>query len=118
MDPKLRELLELEEKRQSETLQLIPSENYASVVVRDLVGSVLTNKYSEGYAGRRYYQGNKYVDEIEKLAIERAKKLFGVPYANVQPYSGSPANSAVLFALCPFDFAQGKLDTIMGMALS
>lgn len=118
-DPKLFKLVAQEEKRQCETLQMIPSENYASEAVRKLSGSVLTNKYSEGYPGRRYYQGNKIIDKIENLAIARAKKLFRVPFANVQPYSGSPANTAVLFALCrPFDSAQGKLDTIMGMSLS
>lgn len=124
MDPKLQKFLTKEEKRQSETLQMIPSENYASSAVRELLGSVLTNKYSEGYPGRRYYQGNKYIDQIENLAIERAKKLFGVPHANVQPYSGSPANAAVYFALCEpvqkgdaFENAFEKV-TIMGMALS
>ncbi len=109
---KIFELIKSEEKRQAETLMLIPSENYASKAVREAVGSVLSNKYSEGYAGRRYYQGNKFVDEIETLAIERAKKLFGVPHANVQPYSGSPANSAVLFGLLETG------DTIMGLQLS
>lgn len=78
---------------------MIPSENYASKAVREAVGSVLMNKYSEGYPGRRYYQGNKYIDEIENLAIAKAKKLFGVVHANVQPYSGSPANAAILMAL-------------------
>lgn len=92
-------LIRKEEKRQRETLMMIPSENYASKAVRTAVGSVLMNKYSEGYPGRRYYQGNKIVDEIENLAIEKAKKLFGVAHVNVQPYSGSPANDAVLFAL-------------------
>lgn len=112
MDSKLQELLKKEEVRQSETLQMIPSENYASKAVRELVGSKLANKYSEGYAGRRYYQGNKFVDEIERLAISRAKELFDVVHANVQPYSGSPANSAVLFALLE------PGDTIMGMELA
>ena len=88
-----------EEKRQRETLMMIPSENYASKAVREAVGSVLMNKYSEGYPGRRYYQGNKIADEVENFAIEKAKKLFGVETVNVQPYSGSPANAAVLFAL-------------------
>lgn len=112
MDSKLQELLLKEEKRQNETLQMIPSENYASSSVRELLGSVLTNKYSEGYPGRRYYQGNAVVDEVERLAVNRAKELFGVPHANVQPYSGSPANSAVLFALCDTG------DVIMGMELA
>lgn len=92
-------LIKQEEKRQKETIGLIPSENFASREVRDAVGSILMNKYSEGYSGKRYYQGNKTIDQIENLAIETAKNLFGVPYANVQPYSGSPANSEVLFAL-------------------
>ena len=96
---KILELIKAEEKRQRETLMLIPSENYASKAVREAVGSVLMNKYSEGYPGRRYYQGNKIADEVENFAIEKAKKLFGVETANVQPYSGSPANAAVLFAL-------------------
>lgn len=112
MDKNIAQLLKLEEKRQKETITLIPSENYASISVRELTGSVLANKYSEGYSGRRYYQGNQYIDSIEKLAIERAKKLFGVPHANVQPYSGSPANAAVLFALA------GYKDTIVGLNLS
>lgn len=112
MDIKIAQLLASEEKRQKETITLIPSENYTSASVQRLVGSVLGNKYSEGYANRRYYQGNKYIDSIEELAIARAKKLFGVPHANVQPYSGSPANSAVLMGLCE------SKDTIIGMNLS
>lgn len=111
MEPKLKDLLSKEEKRQGETLQMIPSENYASKAVRELLGSVLTNKYSEGYPGRRYYQGNSVIDEIERLAVERAKNLFGVPHANVQPYSGSPANMAAYFALIK------PGDPIMGMEL-
>lgn len=91
---------------------MIPSENYASQAVRTAVGSVFSNKYSEGYPRRRYYQGNKIVDELEDFTIEQAKKLFGVPHANVQPYSGSPANSAVLFALAE------PGETIMGMKLA
>lgn len=109
---KVSDLIKAEEKRQEETLMLIPSENYASKEVREAVGSVLMNKYSEGYAGKRYYQGNKIVDEIELLAMEKAKKLFGVEYVNVQPYSGSPANAEVLFALV------SPGDTIMGLKLS
>lgn len=100
-----------EEKRQAEGLELIPSENYTSRAVMEAMGSILTNKYSEGYAGKRYYNGNEFIDQIELLAIERAKKLFGVPHANVQPYSGSPANLAVYLATC----APG--DTIMGLNL-
>jgi len=105
-------LVNSEEKRQEETLMLIPSENYASKKVREFVGSRLSNKYSEGYPKRRYYQGNYFIDEIETLAIEKAKKLFNVPHANVQPYSGSPANSEILFALANFG------DKIMGLKLS
>lgn len=112
MSDKVFNLIRLEEERQRNTLMMIPSENYASKEVQKAVGSVLSNKYSEGYPGRRYYQGNKIIDEIENLAIERAKKLFGVPHANVQPYSGSPANSAALFALVETG------DTVMGMSLS
>jgi glycine hydroxymethyltransferase len=111
-DPKIYNLIKVEEKRQNETLQLIPSENRASEAVREALGSVLTNKYSEGYPGKRYYQGNKIVDELETLAIERAKKLFKVPHANVQPYSGSPANLAVYFAT----IMPGE--TIMGLDLT
>lgn len=112
LDPKLFSAIRREEKRQRETLQLIPSENYASSAVIAALGTVLTNKYSEGYPGKRYYQGNEFIDEIESLAQERAKKIFGVAHVNVQPYSGSPANSAVLFALCE------PGDTIMGLKLS
>lgn len=91
---------------------MIPSENYASKAVREAVGSVLMNKYSEGYSGRRYYQGNKIIDEIELFAIEKAKELFKVEHVNVQPYSGSPANTEVLFALI------NPGDKIMGLKLS
>jgi glycine hydroxymethyltransferase len=91
--------LEKEKKRQLEGLELIASENYVSEDVLACMGSILTNKYSEGYVGKRYYKGNRYVDEIEKLAIERAQELFGAEHVNVQPYSGSPANLAVHFAL-------------------
>lgn len=111
-DQEIYNLIKLEEKRQRETIDLIPSENIASKAVLQAVGSVLSNKYSEGYPKKRYYQGNKFVDEIEILAIERAKKLFGVPYANVQPYSGSPANTAIFFALLEHG------DTILGMSLA
>lgn len=112
-DPKIYELIKEEEKRQQDVLEMIPSENYASKAVMEALGSVLTNKYSEGYPLRRYYQGNKFVDDVEILAQERAKKLFGVPYVNVQPYSGSPANTAIYFALLePFK------DKIMGLSLA
>ena len=109
---KVLEIIKLEEERQRNTLMMIPSENYASASVRSAVGSMLSNKYSEGYSGRRYYQGNKFIDEIETLAIDRAKKLFKVEHVNVQPYSGSPANSEGLFALC------NPGDTIMGLELA
>jgi glycine hydroxymethyltransferase len=112
VDPDIASLVELEEKRQESTLMLIPSENYASPAVREAVGSVLTNKYSEGMVGKRYYQGNKYIDEVEQLAIDRAKSLYKVPYVNVQAYSGSPANAAIYFALLQ------PGDTIMGLKLS
>lgn len=102
------DLMNREDKRQEETLNLIPSENYASKAVRDACASRLMNKYAEGYPFKRYYQGNNYVDEIEALAIERAKKLFGAEHVNVQPYSGSPANSAVFLAfLKPGDSFMG-----------
>lgn len=112
MNEEVWELINSEEKRQQETITLIPSENYASKAVREAMASVLNNKYSEGYPGKRYYQGNKIIDQIEHLAIDRAKELFNVPHANVQPYSGSPANAAVLLAL----ITPGE--TIMGMKLS
>jgi glycine hydroxymethyltransferase len=96
---KIFELIKLEEERQKREISLIPSENFASDEVRKALGSVLSNKYAEGYSGRRYYQGNGIIDEIENLAIERGKKLFGLPFINVQPYSGSPANAAIVMAL-------------------
>ncbi|MEX0621587.1 MAG: serine hydroxymethyltransferase [Candidatus Woykebacteria bacterium] len=112
-DPVIYDLIKKEEKRQFEVLEMIPSENYASVAVRSALGTVLTNKYSEGYPKKRYYQGNKVIDEVEILAEERAKKLFGVPYVNVQPLSGSPANLAVYVALL-----EPLKDKIMGLSLS
>lgn len=112
-DPEVYSILQKEDKRQRDTLTLIPSENYTSLEVRATLSSVFTNKYSEGYSKKRYYQGNKNADDIETLAIERAKKLFGVPHVNVQPYSGSPANTAVYFALL-----EPLKDKIMGLALS
>lgn len=111
-DPKIYRLIKEEEKRQEEVLEMIPSENYTSKAVMEALGSVLTNKYSEGYAKKRYYQGNKFIDEVELLAEERAKKLFGVSYVNTQPYSGSPANTAVYFALL------NPKDKIMGLSLA
>src|ERR1700761_8144157 len=104
-------LIEAEARREHEKIRLIPSENYVSVAVMEASGSILTNKYSEGYPGRRYYEGQQFVDVIETLAVQRARTLFGVEHANVQPYSGSPANLAVYLA-----FAQPG-DTIMGMSL-
>ncbi len=98
-DKVIRELLSKESTRQIEGIELIASENYVSESVLECMGSILTNKYSEGYPGKRYYKGNEYIDDIEKEAIERAKDLFKVEHVNVQPYSGSPANLAVHFAL-------------------
>ena len=111
-DKKIEKLTRLEEKRQKEGIELIPSENYASNEVRKVLSSCFVNKYSEGYPKKRYYGGNDYVDEIELLTIERAKKLFGVPFVNVQPYSGSIANLAVYLAICQ------PGDTVMGQALT
>ena len=112
-DPQIYKLTQEEHKRLKNVLEMIPSENYTSRAVMDALGSDLTNKYSEGYAKKRYYQGNKIADEVEILAMERAKALFGVPYVNVQPYSGSPANLAVYLAL----LKPGK-DKIMGLSLA
>jgi glycine hydroxymethyltransferase len=110
-DPDVASLIEKEERREASKIRLIASENYVSHAVLAATGSVLTNKYSEGYAGKRYYEGQQLVDPIETLAIERAKALFGAEHANVQPYSGSPCNLAVYLA-----FLQPG-DTVMGMAL-
>lgn len=110
-DPEIAALIREEERRQSDKLALIPSENYASRAVLEASGSVLTNKYSEGYPSKRYYEGQQVIDRVETLAIERAKELFGVDHANVQPYSGSPANLAIYLALLQ------PGDTVMGMAL-
>ena len=98
-DPELARALAGERRRQEEHIELIASENYASPRVLEAQGSVLTNKYAEGYPGKRYYGGCEYVDIAEQLAIDRAKQLFGADYANVQPHSGSQANAAVYFAL-------------------
>lgn len=105
-------LIHKEEQRQKDVLEMIPSENYASSAVREALGSVLTNKYSEGYHLKRYYQGNEFVDQIEKIAIDRVKTLFNVPHANVQAYSGSPANLAVYMA------CMSPGDTLMGLKLA
>jgi glycine hydroxymethyltransferase len=110
-DPELASALDLERVRQEEHIELIASENYASPRVLEAQGSVLTNKYAEGYPGKRYYGGCEYVDVAEQLAIDRAKKLFGADYANVQPHSGSQANVAAYLAL----ISPG--DTILGMSL-
>src|ERR1700749_2468268 len=110
-DPEIARLINDEARRQYEKARLIPSENYVSVAVLEASGSVLTNKYSEGYPGRRYYEGQQFIDQVETIARDRATALFGVDHANVQPYSGSPANLAVYLA-----FAQPG-ETIMGMAL-
>lgn len=95
----IQSLIQQEQSRQENTIQLIPSENYVSPAVMEAVGSCLMNKYSEGYPGRRYYEGNEVVDQIERQAQDLAKQLFGVPHVNVQPYSGSPANAAIYLAL-------------------
>ncbi len=110
-DPELADAITAEERRQEDHVELIASENYASPRVMEAQGSVLTNKYAEGYPGKRYYGGCEYVDVAERLAIERAKELFGADYANVQPHSGSQANAAVFQALV----APG--DTVLGMSL-
>ena len=111
-DPEIAKAIELEHQRQEEHIELIASENYTSPLVMKAQGSRLTNKYAEGYPGKRYYGGCEFVDDVETLAIERAKKLFGADYANVQPHSGSQANAAVYHALCE------PGDTIMGMNLN
>ncbi|WP_456476217.1 serine hydroxymethyltransferase [Oceanithermus sp.] len=111
-DESVFQLIELEARRQAEGLELIASENFASAQVREAVGSVLTNKYAEGYPGRRYYGGCEVVDRIETLAIERARELFGAAWANVQPHSGSQANMAVYFTLME------PGDTLLGMDLA
>lgn len=111
-DPALSEAIELELNRQEINLELIASENYASKCVLQAQGSVLTNKYAEGYPGKRYYGGCEFVDIAEKLAIERAQKLFSAHYVNVQPHSGASANAAVMFALLK------PGDTVLGMSLS
>ena len=111
LDPQVARLVLDEFERQASTISLIPSENHVSRAVLQAAGSVFTNKYSEGYAGRRYYEGQQIVDRLEPLAIERAKQLFGVDHVNVQPYSGSPANLAIYLAFCD------PGDTVLGMSL-
>jgi glycine hydroxymethyltransferase len=112
IDTQVRNLIKKEQERQNSVVSLIASENFASDEVINALGSCLTNKYAEGYSGRRYYQGNGVIDEVESLAIERGKKLLGVEYLNVQPYSGSPANSAIQMALLE------RGDKICGLKLS
>ncbi|MGH2828895.1 MAG: serine hydroxymethyltransferase [Actinomycetota bacterium] len=111
VDPAVADLIRAEQSRERDVIRLIPSENYVSRAVLEATGSVLTNKYSEGYPGKRYYEGQQIVDPLESLAIDRAKALFAAEHANVQPYSGSPANLAVYLA-----FAKPG-DTVMGMSL-
>ncbi len=111
VDPEIFRIIKEEERYQVESIRLIPSENYTSRAVMEATGSVLANKYSEGYPGRRYYEGQRNIDQLESLVIERAKLLFGAEHANVQPYSGSPANLAVYTALLE------PGETIMGLSL-
>src|SRR5579883_3317941 len=110
-DPEIARLVADENRREHDKVRLIASENYASRAVIEATGSVLTNKYSEGYAHKRYYEGQQVIDQVEELAISRLKALFGAEHVNVQPYSGSPANLAVYFAFCQ------PGDTVMGLAL-
>jgi len=117
-DPQLYEMLMAEERRQANCLELIASENHVSRAVREAVGSVLTNKYAEGYPGRRYYAGCKYVDEVEDLARERVKQLFGCEHVNVQPHSGSQANMAVYMAVLEPGDTMLSLDLAHGGHLS
>src|SRR5438477_1013270 len=111
-DPQVYELIKREEARQEHNLELIASENIASLAVREAMMSVLTDKYAEGYPGKRYYGGCEVVDEVEQLAIDRVKELFGSEYANVQPHSGAQANSAVYLAVLQ------PGDKILGLNLS
>ena len=111
-DPALAHAIAAEERRQEDHIELIASENYTSPAVMQAQGTGLTNKYAEGYPGKRYYGGCEYVDVVEQLAIDRAKQLFGADYANVQPHSGSQANAAVYMALL------NAGDTVLGMSLA
>ncbi|MCH8048922.1 serine hydroxymethyltransferase, partial [Patescibacteria group bacterium] len=111
-DPEIAELIQQELKRRQDGLEMIPSENHTSLAVLEALGSILTDKYSEGYPGKRYYAGNDIIDKVENLAIERAKQAFLVPHANVQPLSGAPANTAVYLAVCELG------DVIMGQNLA
>ena len=110
-DPEIAGFIKEELQRRRDGLEMIPSENHTSLAVLEALGSILTDKYSEGYPGKRYYGGNEFIDKVERMCITRAKQAFGVPYANVQPYSGSPANLAVYFAVCD------PGDSIMGQSL-
>lgn len=110
-DPRLAALVAAEEQLQADTLRLIPSENYVSAAVLEASGTVLQNKYSEGYPGKRYYEGQQNIDQVETLAAERATSLFRMDHANVQPHSGSPANLAVYLAFLK------PGDTVLGMSL-
>src|SRR6266567_161522 len=112
LDPDVAELIDAELARQRSTLEMIASENFAPLAVMQAQGSVLTNKYAEGYPGRRYYGGCEYVDVVESLAIERAKRLFGAEHANVQPHAGAQASAAVVSA-----FAEPG-DAILGLDLA
>src|SRR5882724_6336500 len=112
VDPEIAEIIDLETRRQATGLELIPSENFVSEAVLEAMGSVLTNKYAEGYPGKRYYGGCEFVDKAEQLAIDRAKKLFDCKYVNVQPSSGSQANQGVFMALLQ------PGDTILGQSLA
>ena len=111
-DTQIADLIAAEIKRQQRGIELIPSENYVSPDVLKVLGSVFTNKYSEGYPGRRYYGGQDNTDQVEQLAIDRAKKLFGADHANVQPHSGAQANEAIYYAWCE------PGDTILAMDLA
>jgi len=112
VDPEIAGLILEEERREADTVRLIPSENYVSRAVLEASGSILTNKYSEGYPRRRYYEGQQSIDPIEEMACERVKKLFGIEHVNVQPYSGSPANLAVYLA------TMQPGDTVLGLGLA
>src|SRR6266404_4311468 len=108
LDPEIAKLIAEENVREHESMRLIASENYASRAVMEATGSCLTNKYSEGYPHKRYYEGQAVIDKVEELAISRLKQLFGAEHVNVQPYSGSPANLAVYLAFCqPHDVVMG-----------
>ena len=110
-DPEIFKLIKDEEQYEIDSIRLIPSENYVSKAVLEATGSILTNKYSEGYSGKRYYEGQRYIDQLETITVERAKALFKVDHANVQPYSGSPANLAIYYALAK------PGEKLMGLAL-